>query len=138
MNSQCFKHNMNNLSYLSQCRDVCKSIPAPLSKLFSPHVQHVQQQLQPGLSTLAWNSMNIGQGICSLCFPICPFYHCLKILRYPFILTLPMITDFTFIPFAVVSSSGKRNLFFSYIGPIVLTIIRLFNFCLSYDILSLF
>ncbi|XP_076466964.1 uncharacterized protein LOC143298129 [Babylonia areolata] len=44
---------------LSEYRDVCRQVPRSLQPLFAPHILHVQQQLQPGLSTLAWNSMNI-------------------------------------------------------------------------------
>lgn len=46
---------------LSDYRQVCKQVPPALQQLFQPHIDHVQQQLQPGLSTLAWNSMNIGE-----------------------------------------------------------------------------
>ena len=46
---------------LSDYRDVCQQVPESLQPLFEPHILHVQQQLQPGLSTLAWNSMNIGE-----------------------------------------------------------------------------
>lgn len=45
---------------LNEYKEVCKAIPEPLQKLFAAHKDHVEQQLQPGLSTLAWNSMNIG------------------------------------------------------------------------------
>lgn len=44
---------------LSEYRQVCQQVPGPLQPLFQPHITHVHQQLQPGLSTLAWNSMNI-------------------------------------------------------------------------------
>ncbi|XP_055889444.1 dynein axonemal heavy chain 8-like isoform X3 [Biomphalaria glabrata] len=44
---------------LSDFRVVCQDIPSPLMKLFRPHILNVQQQLQPGLNSLAWNSMNI-------------------------------------------------------------------------------
>ncbi|CAL1527205.1 unnamed protein product [Lymnaea stagnalis] len=44
---------------LSEFKELCKAIPDPLVKLFKPHVLYVHQQLQPGLSSLAWNSMNI-------------------------------------------------------------------------------
>ncbi|BFZ10052.1 hypothetical protein BsWGS_13093 [Bradybaena similaris] len=44
---------------LKDFRKVCKSIPRPLLKMFSPHIDHVHQQFQPGLSTLTWSSMNI-------------------------------------------------------------------------------
>lgn len=46
---------------LADYRAVCSSIPDSLRRLFVPHMEHVKQQLQPGLSTLAWNSMNIGK-----------------------------------------------------------------------------
>ena len=46
---------------LSDYREVCQQVPESLQPLFEPHILHVQQQLQPGLSTLAWNSMNIGE-----------------------------------------------------------------------------
>ena len=48
---------------LSEYRSVCKQVPESLQLLFEPHILHVQQQLQPGLSTLAWNSMNIGEWV---------------------------------------------------------------------------
>ncbi|XP_052708586.1 uncharacterized protein LOC128183562 isoform X10 [Crassostrea angulata] len=44
---------------LNEYKEVCEAIPEPLQKLFTAHKDHVEQQLQPGLSTLAWNSMNI-------------------------------------------------------------------------------
>ncbi|KAK6187606.1 hypothetical protein SNE40_005595 [Patella caerulea] len=44
---------------LNEYKTVCESIPESLRDLFTPHIDNVQQQLQPGLSTLAWNSMNI-------------------------------------------------------------------------------
>ena len=40
--------------------DVCDSIPEALKGLFQGHVDKALQNFQPGLSTLAWNSMNIG------------------------------------------------------------------------------
>ena len=45
---------------LNDYKEVCESIPDPLRSLFTPHTENVNQQLQPGLNTLAWNSMNIG------------------------------------------------------------------------------
>ncbi|XP_052242570.1 uncharacterized protein LOC127852659 [Dreissena polymorpha] len=44
---------------LNEYRSVCEAIPDPLRNLFTPHTEFVNQQLQPGLNTLAWNSMNI-------------------------------------------------------------------------------
>ncbi|XP_048577711.1 dynein axonemal heavy chain 8 isoform X3 [Nematostella vectensis] len=38
---------------------VCTKVPAPLTRLLTPHMESVQHYLQPGLSTLNWNSMNI-------------------------------------------------------------------------------
>lgn len=38
---------------------VCSSVPAPLTRLLTPHMESVLHYLQPGLSTLNWNSMNI-------------------------------------------------------------------------------
>lgn len=48
---------------LNEYKEVCEAIPEPLQKLFTAHKDHVEQQLQPGLSTLAWNSMNIGMDL---------------------------------------------------------------------------
>ncbi|XP_025098007.1 LOW QUALITY PROTEIN: dynein gamma chain, flagellar outer arm-like [Pomacea canaliculata] len=44
---------------LSEYSLVCQQVPHHLKPLFQPHINNVHQQLQPGLSTLAWNSMNI-------------------------------------------------------------------------------
>ena len=56
-----FKNYKSHLELvLNEYKEVCKAIPDPLKNLFTPHMEHVNQQLQPGLSTLAWNSMNIG------------------------------------------------------------------------------
>ncbi|KAL4232681.1 hypothetical protein ACF0H5_007369 [Mactra antiquata] len=55
-----FKNYKSHLELvLNEYREVCKSIPDPLRSLFTPHTEYVNQQLQPGLNTLAWNSMNI-------------------------------------------------------------------------------
>lgn len=51
---------------LSEYSLVCQQVPHHLKSLFQPHINNVHQQLQPGLSTLAWNSMNIGQLICNV------------------------------------------------------------------------
>lgn len=48
---------------LNEYKEVCKSIPESLQNLFTPHITFVEEQLQPGLTTLAWNSMNIGMFI---------------------------------------------------------------------------
>ncbi|WAR07684.1 DYHG-like protein [Mya arenaria] len=55
-----FKNYKSHLELvLNEYRQVCESIPDPLRNLFTPHTEYVNQQLQPGLNTLAWNSMNI-------------------------------------------------------------------------------
>ncbi|KAJ8314952.1 hypothetical protein KUTeg_007102 [Tegillarca granosa] len=55
-----FKNYKSHLELvLNEYRTVCNSIPEPLKNLFAPHIEYVEQQLQPGLNTLAWNSMNI-------------------------------------------------------------------------------
>ncbi|OWF37572.1 Dynein heavy chain 5, axonemal [Mizuhopecten yessoensis] len=55
-----FKNYKSHLELvLNEYREVCESIPEPLIKLFTPHMEFVEQQLQAGLTTLAWNSMNI-------------------------------------------------------------------------------
>jgi len=57
-----FKNYKSHLELvLNEYREVCESIPEPLVSLFKPHIEFVDQQLQPGLTTLAWNSMNIGK-----------------------------------------------------------------------------
>lgn len=38
---------------------VCQEVPSPLYKLLTPHMESVLHYLQPGVSTLNWNSMNI-------------------------------------------------------------------------------
>ncbi|XP_053397319.1 dynein axonemal heavy chain 5-like isoform X6 [Mercenaria mercenaria] len=55
-----FKNYKSHLELvLNDYKDVCNAIPEPLRNLFTPHTEYVNQQLQPGLNTLAWNSMNI-------------------------------------------------------------------------------
>ncbi|XP_071954985.1 uncharacterized protein [Antedon mediterranea] len=55
-----FKSYQNHLlQCLSELNDVSAMIPEPLESLFKPHTNSVIQALQPGLTTLAWNSMNI-------------------------------------------------------------------------------
>ena len=50
--------------HLEQCiedfQNVCDSIPEPLMELFEDHIEKARQNFQAGLSTLSWNSMNIG------------------------------------------------------------------------------
>ena len=46
---------------LSQFYAVVKSIPVAVKGLFQPHVDQALVSFQPGVSTLAWNSMNIGE-----------------------------------------------------------------------------
>ena len=38
---------------------MCKEVPPPLRKLLTPHMESVLHYLQPGVSTLNWNSVNI-------------------------------------------------------------------------------
>ncbi|XP_074662754.1 uncharacterized protein LOC141915202 [Tubulanus polymorphus] len=55
-----FKKYKDNIEHcLKEFRDVREAIPAPFKGLFVNSIESVKQQLQPGLSTLAWNSMNI-------------------------------------------------------------------------------
>ena len=55
-----FKTYKQHLEYLlKDYSTVCSMVPEPLQKLLLPHMESVIQYLQPGLSTLAWNSMNI-------------------------------------------------------------------------------
>ena len=49
---------------LSQFYSVVKAIPEPVQALFQPHVEQALVSFQPGVSTLAWNSMNIGELNC--------------------------------------------------------------------------
>ncbi|CAH1799095.1 unnamed protein product [Owenia fusiformis] len=57
---QRFKQYKNHLELvLKEYKDVCDSVPESLKALFKPHADAVLQHFQPGLSTLAWNSMNI-------------------------------------------------------------------------------
>ena len=56
-----FKSYKNHLELvLRQFHDVKDSIPAPVKTWFQPHVDVVVTSFQPGLNTLAWNCMNIG------------------------------------------------------------------------------
>lgn len=68
-----FKNYKSHLELvLNDYREVCESIPGPLKNLFAPHTEYVNQQLQPGLTTLAWNSMNIGNQLIFLVKGNCP------------------------------------------------------------------
>ena len=46
---------------LKEFKDVVQSIPVALEELFQVHVDKAAINFQPGLNTLAWNSMNIGE-----------------------------------------------------------------------------
>ena len=46
---------------LQDFQEVLESIPPALKDLFQGHVDRALQNFQPGLTTLAWNSMNIGE-----------------------------------------------------------------------------
>ncbi|XP_033113255.1 dynein heavy chain 5, axonemal-like isoform X2 [Anneissia japonica] len=55
-----FKSYQNHLvQCLNELNEVSAMIPQPLEHLFITHTSNVIQALQPGLTTLAWNSMNI-------------------------------------------------------------------------------
>ncbi|XP_071801693.1 uncharacterized protein [Asterias amurensis] len=57
---QRFKNYFNHLQLcLKEFHDIIGSIQAPVRSLFRPHINNVTVTLQPGLTTLAWNSMNI-------------------------------------------------------------------------------
>ena len=64
-----FKRYKDHLELcLKDFSDVCASIPQEMGSLFKMHVDRALQNFHPGLSTLAWNSMNIGQYACKLFF----------------------------------------------------------------------
>ena len=52
-------------------KDVVDSIPPALRELFQNHIDKASLNFQAGLTTLAWNSMNIG-----LCIRIASFCCC--------------------------------------------------------------
>ena len=55
-----FKNYKQHLEFvLKDYSSICALVVEPLKKLLLPHMESVIQYLQPGLSTLAWNSMNI-------------------------------------------------------------------------------
>ncbi|XP_028415382.1 dynein heavy chain 8, axonemal-like isoform X2 [Dendronephthya gigantea] len=55
-----FKNYKQHLEFvLKDYSNICSLVPEPLKKLLLPHMESVIQYLQPGMSTLAWNSMNI-------------------------------------------------------------------------------
>ncbi|XP_022081686.1 dynein gamma chain, flagellar outer arm-like [Acanthaster planci] len=57
---QRFKSYFNHLELcLKEFHDIVASIRDPIRSLFKPHINSVTVTLQPGLTTLAWNSMNI-------------------------------------------------------------------------------
>ncbi|XP_041462850.1 dynein heavy chain 8, axonemal-like [Lytechinus variegatus] len=57
---QRFKSYMNHLELcLKEFKDICFKIREPVHGLFQTHTRAVLVALQPGLSSLAWNSMNI-------------------------------------------------------------------------------
>ena len=56
-----FKSYKNSLEFcLQEFQSVQKSIPPVLIDLFQTHIESIRQIFQPGLSTLSWDSMNIG------------------------------------------------------------------------------
>ena len=57
---QRFKSYHNHLELcLREISDIVGAIRDPVRPLFKTHINNVMQALQPGLTTLAWNSMNI-------------------------------------------------------------------------------
>ena len=57
---QRFKSYMNHLELcLKEFQDICFQIREPVQALFQTHTHAVMVALQPGLTSLAWNSMNI-------------------------------------------------------------------------------
>ena len=57
---QRFKSYHNHLELcLREIGDIVGAIRDPVRSLFKSHINNVMQALQPGLTTLAWNSMNI-------------------------------------------------------------------------------
>jgi len=46
---------------LNEFKTVVAQIPPALIDLFQNHIEQALQNFQPGLSTLSWNSMNIGK-----------------------------------------------------------------------------
>ena len=46
---------------MKEFNDVVQSIPMNLRELFESHIERATQNFHPGLTTLSWNSMNIGQ-----------------------------------------------------------------------------
>lgn len=57
-----FKNYKDHLELVLKDFDsVCSGIPECFVELFTNHIDAVKMNLQPGLSTLAWNSMNIGR-----------------------------------------------------------------------------
>jgi dynein heavy chain len=57
-----FKNYKDHLELcLKEFDAVCNSIPECFVELFVNHIEAVEMNLHPGLSTLAWNSMNIGK-----------------------------------------------------------------------------
>ena len=46
---------------LDEFNHVRSEIPVTMKVMFEQHVNKTAQNFQPGLTTLAWNSMNIGE-----------------------------------------------------------------------------
>ena len=45
---------------IKEYNDVVTSIPPAMRELFEAHIDRATQNFHPGLTTLSWNSMNIG------------------------------------------------------------------------------
>ena len=68
LNTFCrFKNYKDHLELcVKEYNDVVASIPPAMQGLFEPHIEKAAQNFHPGLTTLSWNSMNIGR--CSVSF----------------------------------------------------------------------
>ena len=61
-----FKHYKDHLELcVKDFSEVCDSVRTEMSSLFKVHMGRTLQYFHPGLSTLSWDSMNIGQ-----CLPV--------------------------------------------------------------------
>lgn len=57
-----FKHYKDHLEQCIQdFMTVCESVPEALAEMFEDHVEKARQNFLPGLTTLSWNSLNIGK-----------------------------------------------------------------------------
>ena len=64
-------HLEEALNFFNQVRD---QIPSSMQPMFKHHVAKTAQNFQPGLTTLAWNSMNIGMYYQHISRNICVYF----------------------------------------------------------------